>query len=58
MLKRQKFRAGIPAKLPAGIEVAHKTGTVTRVHHDAGVVYAPRPYVLVVLTRGLETEGE
>ncbi len=56
-LKRQKFRAGIPAKLPAGIEVAHKTGTVTRVHHDAGVVYGPRPYVLVVLTRGFETEA-
>ena len=56
-LKRQKFNAGIPSKLPTGIEVAHKTGTVTRVHHDAGVVYASRPYVLVVLTRGLETEA-
>ena len=57
VLKRQKFNAGIPATLPAGIEVAHKTGTVTRVHHDAGVVYGPRPYVLVVLTRGLDTEA-
>lgn len=56
ILKRQAFRAGIPAGLPAGIEVAHKTGTITRIHHDGGIVFAPRPYVLVVLTRGFEDE--
>jgi beta-lactamase class A len=33
--------------------VAHKTGTITRIHHDAGIVFAPRPYVLVVLVRGI-----
>jgi beta-lactamase class A len=58
ILKRQKFRAGIPAGLPAGTAVAHKTGTITRVHHDAGIVYAKRPYVLVVLTRGFAAEKE
>ena len=56
ILKRQKFNDGIPAGLPAGVAVAHKTGTITRIHHDAGVVYAPRPYVLVVLTRGFPDE--
>ncbi len=53
ILKRQKHNTGIPAGLPPGTDVAHKTGTITRIHHDAGIVYGPRPYVLVVLTRGL-----
>jgi beta-lactamase class A len=56
ILKRQKFNDGIPAGLPKGTEMAHKTGTITRIHHDAGVVYAPRPYVLIVLVRGLDEQ--
>ena len=56
ILKRQKHNEGIPSGLPAGIEVAHKTGEITRIHHDAGVVYAKRPYVLVVLTRGIDDQ--
>src|SRR6476660_342425 len=47
MLERQKFNDAIPAGVPAGTPVAHKTGNITRIHHDAAVVYAPRPYVLV-----------
>jgi len=57
ILKRQKHNEGIPAGLPAGIEVAHKTGEITRIHHDAGVVYAKRPYVLVVLVRGVDDQA-
>ena len=53
ILKRQKFNDGIPAGLPTGTVIAHKTGTVTGIHHDAGIVYAARPYVLVILTRGM-----
>jgi beta-lactamase class A len=45
----------IPAGVPAGTVVAHKTGNVTRIHHDAAIVYAPRPYVLVILVRGLDS---
>lgn len=56
VLKRQKFRDGIPAGLPAGVAVGHKTGTITRIHHDAGIVFGPRRYVLVVLVRGLADE--
>lgn len=53
ILKRQKFVDGIPAGLPPGTPVAHKTGSITRIRHDAGIVYGRRPYVLVVLTRGI-----
>jgi beta-lactamase class A len=56
ILARQTFRDGIPAGVPPGTTVAHKTGTITRIHHDGGIVMAPRPYVLVVLTRGFADE--
>ena len=54
ILKRQKFNNRIPAGLPAGTVVAHKTGEITGICHDAGIVYSARPYVLVVLTRGIK----
>src|SRR5271167_3013401 len=52
ILERQKFNEGIPAGLPAGTRVAHKTGEITKIHHDAAIVFAPRPFVLVILVRG------
>jgi beta-lactamase class A len=54
VLKRQKFNEAIPAGVPPRTPVAHKTGNITRIHHDAGVVYAPRPYVVVLLVRGIQ----
>jgi beta-lactamase class A len=56
MLSRQRFRDGIPAQLPEGTRVAHKTGNITKIHHDAAIVYGPRPFVLVVLVRGIEDQ--
>ena len=53
ILQRQKFNEGIPAGLPAGIAVAHKTGEITKIHHDAAIVFAKRPFILVILVRGL-----
>jgi beta-lactamase class A len=53
ILARQKFNEGIPAGLPPGTRVAHKTGELTKVHHDAAIVYAPRQFILVILVRGL-----
>lgn len=56
VLARQKFRDAIPAGVPAGTRVAHKTGNITRIHHDAAIVYGSRPYVLVVLVRGIQDQ--
>ena len=53
ILSRQHSNDGIPAGLPPGIKVAHKTGEITKIHHDAAIVYAPRPFVLVILVRGV-----
>ena len=60
VLSRQEFNGEIPAGLPAGTKVAHKTGQITGVLHDAAIIYpATRPpYVLVVLTRGIPDEKE
>jgi len=59
ILLAQELDAGsIPAGVPAGTPVAHKSGQITGVLHDAAIVY-PRgraPYVLVVLTRGIADE--
>jgi beta-lactamase class A len=58
ILKRQKFNDAIPAGLPPGTPVAHKTGNITRIHHDAAIVYGPNPYVLVLLVRGTEDKKQ
>jgi beta-lactamase class A len=56
LLERQEFRETIPAGLPPGTRIAHKTGWITRIHHDAAIVepQGSGPYVLVVLTRGID----
>ncbi|HWM93937.1 MAG TPA: serine hydrolase [Thermoanaerobaculia bacterium] len=60
ILKAQEFNEKIPAGLPPGTPVAHKTGDITGIHHDAAIVFPPgeRPYVLVVLTAGFQDEKE
>jgi beta-lactamase class A len=58
ILKRQKFNEAIPAGLPPGTAVAHKTGEITKIHHDAAIVYARRPFVLIVLVRGLADQKQ
>ncbi|MDX1673532.1 MAG: serine hydrolase [Longimicrobiales bacterium] len=56
VLAAQEFTQRIPAGVPDGVRTANKTGTITRIAHDAAIVYPPEraPYVLVVLTRGLD----
>lgn len=56
ILKDQQFNDMIPLYLPKDVKVAHKTGFITGVHHDAGIVYLPdgRTYVLVLLSKNLK----
>jgi beta-lactamase class A len=56
ILERQHFNDAIPAGVRPGTRVAHKTGSITRIQHDAAIVFAPRPYILVVLVRGIDDE--
>jgi len=56
VLEAQEFNDLVPGGLPPGTRVAHKTGSITGIRHDAAVVLpdGEAPYVLVVLTRGFE----
>ncbi len=58
ILLDQKFKDIIPAKLPEDVKVAHKTGWITGLHHDSGIVFLPdgRQYVLVLLSKNLQDE--
>src|SRR5713101_638325 len=57
ILGRQQLNEGVPAGLPAGTRVYHKTGWIDQVvYHDAALVepLGGRRYVLVVLTGGIQ----
>ena len=60
ILLDQKFNDMIPAHLPKEVKVAHKTGWITGLHHDSGIIFLPdgRKYVLVLLSKKLENEKE
>ena len=68
ILAAQRFNDAIPAGLPPGTRVAHKTGEITRHNHDAAIVYpqsvkrgngrSRRPYIIVVLTRGIGEQAK
>lgn len=58
ILLDQAFNDKIPAQLPREVKVAHKTGWIKGINHDAGIVYLPdgRKYVLVLLSKDLVDE--
>ncbi|MBD2702198.1 serine hydrolase [Spirosoma sp. BT702] len=54
----QKLNSVIPAKLPKDVKVAHKTGSITGVQHDSGIVFLPdgRKYVLVLMSKNVKDD--
>jgi beta-lactamase class A len=58
ILLNQQFNEIIPAPLPKEVKVAHKTGNISHVQHDSGIVFLPngRKYVLVLLSKNLQKE--
>lgn len=57
ILSEQRFKRGIPAGLPPAVRkkarCAHKTGEISTIAHDAGLVFLPNrhPYALALLTQ-------
>jgi len=60
ILLEQKFRSKIPAKLPKEVKVANKTGSITGVEHDSGIVFLPdgRKYIIVLLSKNLKNAND
>jgi beta-lactamase class A len=60
IMLRQEFKDKIPARLPPEVKVAHKTGSITGVEHDFGIVFLPdgRTYVLAILSKDLKSGAQ
>ncbi|MCP9754310.1 serine hydrolase [Lacihabitans sp. CCS-44] len=60
ILLDQKFNEIIPAQLSKNVKVAHKTGSITGVQHDSGIVYLAdgRKYVLILLSKNLKNAND
>lgn len=59
ILKDCQTNSRIPARLPKGTEVGHKTGTLNQRTNDAGVVFAPSgAFSLVLMNHGEDDEAK
>jgi Beta-lactamase enzyme family/D-alanyl-D-alanine carboxypeptidase len=58
LLSGQQQSDRLPAPLPLDVRIAHKTGELPKLRHDAGIVFAPSgAYVLVVLVEDAPSES-
>lgn len=46
IFKLQEVNYKMPYLLPEDVCIAHKTGDDTKITHDAGIVYAAKPFIL------------
>jgi beta-lactamase class A len=53
ILEGDQINTLLPQPLPAGIAIAHKTGSFFDTLNDVGIVYATDPYVIAVMTTHL-----
>lgn len=65
LLSRSRLNDRIPARLPKGLKIAHKTGELSRIRHDAGIVFLPGkteneidPYIIVLMSNSLKYEDD
>lgn len=57
LLKQQQLTYKLPLYLPEDVEIAHKTGELESVTHDAGIVYTDAgDYIIVVMSESEEPE--
>lgn len=64
-LSLSRLNDRIPAGLPEGVKVIHKTGELSGVRHDAGVVYltdktngSNKTYLIVLMSKNLQYEDK
>lgn len=57
-LKEQTLNDKIPKYLPSGVVIAHKTGEIDFLTHDAGIVYSNKgDYIIVVMSESTSPSG-
>lgn len=57
-LTKTDFHDRIPALLPNNVKVAHKTGNLIGIVHDVGIVFADKPYIIAVMSKGVISDPE
>src|SRR3712207_3275672 len=58
LLAGQRANDRLPLALPLDVLVAHKTGELVRLRHDAGIIYAPSgTYVVVAMVEDALSEA-
>lgn len=59
-LSLNQLDSRIPAGVPEGVKIIHKTGELSRIRHDGGIVYPPAggPYILVLMSQDLKDEDK
>lgn len=58
-LTKTSFETHLPAGIPQDIKVAHKYGREVHVVADGGIVFAPDPFIVVIMSDGVvETEAD
>ncbi len=55
-LKKTDFENLIPSSLPNNIKVAHKYADINNSLNDAGIIYTNKPYVLVILSKDVNSD--
>ena len=58
ILKRQMCRDLVPHLMPEGTVLAHKTGGLPDVMHDAGILYGKEPVLFCVFLKGYRDPAE
>lgn len=57
LLSDSQLNNRIPAKLPKELKIAHKTGELPQIRHDAGIVFLDNnPYLIVLMSQNLTYE--
>lgn len=59
LLTKAQVNDRIPAKLPKEVKVAHKTGELSRIRNDGGIVFLEgNPYLIVMMSKELKGEDQ